>query len=39
MIREFFDISEELLALDEKVRAACAPIFAEIERTRDYNQM
>ena len=39
MIRDFFDISEELLALDEKVRAACAPVFAEIDRVRDYNQL
>ncbi len=39
MIRDFFDISEELLALDEKVQAACAPIFAEIDRVRNYNQL
>ena len=39
MIRDFFDVSDELLALDVQVLADCAPIFAAIDETRNYNQL
>lgn len=39
MIRDFFDVSDELLALDAQVLADCAPLFASIDETRNYNQL
>lgn len=39
MIRDFFPVSDELMALDARVLAACRPQFAAIEDIRDYNQL
>ncbi|MEG0803321.1 MAG: methionine gamma-lyase family protein, partial [Pygmaiobacter sp.] len=39
MLKDFFNISDHLLALDEQTMRDCTPEFAKIEAIRDYNQM
>ncbi len=39
MLERFFDYKPELLALDEKAMALCAPYFRQAEEIRDYNQL
>ncbi len=37
-MKEFFNIDERLLALDDKARKMCAPVFAKIDEIARYNQ-
>ncbi len=37
-MKDFFNIDERLLALDEKAREMCAPVFAKIDEITRYNQ-
>ena len=39
MLEEFFDLSQELLAVDRQAMEQCAPQFAKIERIKEYNQL
>ncbi len=40
MIRTFFpEISDELLALDQKAMACCKPLFDDVDEIRNYNQL
>lgn len=39
MIQNFFPISDELCALDERAREMCREQFAHLDEIRDYNQM
>ena len=39
MIEQFYTIRPEVLALDAKAKALCAPQFAALEEIRDYNQL
>lgn len=39
MIKEFFDVSDELLAIDKEVMELCAPYFKKIEQIQEYNQL
>ncbi len=36
---DLFGLDEEMTALDREVMAQCAPVFAQIEAVRDYNQL
>lgn len=37
-MKDFFEIDDRLLALDEQARKLCAPVFEEIDATARYNQ-
>ena len=37
-MKEFFNIDQRLLALDQKAREKCAPVFAKIDEIARYNQ-
>lgn len=39
MIQDFFPVSDELCALDERAREMCREQFARLDEIRDYNQM
>lgn len=39
MIQDFFPVSDELCALDERAREMCSEQFARLDEIRDYNQM
>lgn len=39
MIQDFFSVSDELCALDERAREMCREQFARLDEIRDYNQM
>ena len=39
MIQDFFPVSDELRALDERAREMCSEQFARLDEIRDYNQM
>ena len=39
MIQEFFEISDDLMALDRKAMEKCAGPFARIEEIKEYNQL
>lgn len=39
MIKEFFDVSDELLAIDKEVMELCSPYFKKIEQIQEYNQL
>lgn len=39
MIKEFFDVSPELLELDKEVMELCRPYFEKIDQTSQYNQL
>lgn len=39
MIREFFDLSEELLELDRQAMELCRPQFEQLEEVKAYNQL
>lgn len=39
MVQEFFEISDELMALDRQAMEQCAAPFARIEEIKEYNQL
>ncbi len=39
MIEQFFDFSPELLKADQKALELCRERFAQLERTKEYNQL
>ncbi len=39
MIKNFFDVSDEMLAIDKEVMELCAPYFKKIEEIQEYNQL